>query len=190
MRVVLLGDSTFDNGAYAKPSVIEWCRKMDAANQYHLLATDGATMGSVYHQLRRLPPLEASDKVFLSISGNDLLTYKQHLYRMNTADKLMSYISLRSRLFELEYETMLEDVLLVCAPTLCTVYEGDTENYLKLVLTYFNSKIRRVARKADIRVIELQRICNKKEDFIYTIEPSVSGGMKIARAITKRVRES
>jgi hypothetical protein len=54
-----------------------------------------------------------------------------------------------------------------------------------VMLTTFNDVILRVAFEEKLRVIELRLVCTEPADYANTIEPSVRGGQKIARAIVR-----
>jgi hypothetical protein len=80
----------------------------------------------------------------------------------------------------------------------CTIYNANLDNdtgaaalgfsteeaaAALVVLTTFNDAILRVAFEARLRVIDLRLVCTAPADYANTIEPSVWGGEKIARAI-------
>lgn len=72
---------------------------------------------------------------------------------------------------------------------MCTVYDaipglGPAE---KAALAGFNELILRMAFQAGLPVIDLRLICDQASDFspISPIEPSMTGGLKIARVIAE-----
>jgi lysophospholipase L1-like esterase len=193
--VALLGDSIFDNAAYVpdEPFVLQQVKEQLPENyQVSLLAVDGATIQDIFQQLDRLPP-DASHLI-ISIGGNDTLRYAQNLLysSQNSAIQMLDLVSSMRAEFERKYQQMLAEVLLKDKPVvLCTIYDRCPflDPAMKLlaytVLPMFNDCITRQAVQAKLPLIDLRVLCNEKTDYsiISPIEPSVSGGEKIARAI-------
>lgn len=194
-HVVLLGDSIFDNAFYVPggPSVLEHLqRTLPAGWQATLLAVDGAHADSVHRQLARLPP--DTTHLVVSAGGNNALA-ASGLFRDGTArtfaDVLSQLATLRDE-FATEYKTMLRAVLPLGRPTaVCTIYDaipilGPAE---RAGLCLFNDVILREAFAAGLPVIDLRLICSEASDYapVSPIEPSVTGGGKIARAIAEVV---
>ena len=72
--------------------------------------------------------------------------------------------------------------------TLCTIYEGnipepDLHRAAATALAVFNEAILRCAFSAGLPVIDLRMLCNTPADYANPIEPSATGGDKIARVI-------
>jgi len=69
----------------------------------------------------------------------------------------------------------------------CTIYNGnlprDQAPAARMGLMMFNDAILRVAFEARLDVIDLRSVCSEPSDYANPIEPSDSGGAKIARAI-------
>ena len=190
-HVVLLGDSVFDNAAYVPggPAVVEHLRRMLPPGwEATLLAIDGATIASVDAQLQRIP--EASTHLVLSVGGNDALGYAGFLLT-EPADSFAAALAGIARIrdvFSREYSRMLENVRAVGLPlAVCTIYDsipglGEAES---AGLSIFNDVITRHAIVAGATLLDLRLICNESTDYaaVSPIEPSASGGGKIARAI-------
>ena len=72
--------------------------------------------------------------------------------------------------------------------TICTIYDGALEHdYARLArvaLMTFNDVILRVAFELGVNVIDLRQVCVESADYANPIEPSGTGGRKIARAIS------
>lgn len=196
-HLVLLGDSTLDNVAYTDggPSVI-------AHVQHHLPdgwraslnAVDGATTEGIPSQLQALPP-DASH-LLLSIGGNDALLGADVLDTpvTSTAEALLMLHQL-ARDFEPAYRQTVQACLARELPlVLCTIYHGnfpdtDYQDRAAVALTVFNDIIVRVAIEHRLKVIELRLICSSPDDFANPVDPSATGGGKIARAIVLAVTE-
>lgn len=190
-HICLLGDSIFDNKNYVggKPDVIAQVRDALPANwKSSLLAVDGATTRDIGSQLRRLPA-DASHLV-LSIGGNDALRQANILGApaRTVGDALMK-LSEVMREFEVSYRATIEACLAPGLPlVICTIYNGnfsdrDYQRQVIVALAVFNDVIIRTAAEHRLTVLELRHICNEPEDYANPIEPSSTGGAKIARAI-------
>jgi hypothetical protein len=194
-HVVLLGDSIFDNAAYVPggPSVIEHLKRaLPAGWQASLLAVDGAHADGVHRQLERLPP-DATHLV-VSAGGNNALGASGlilHGTARSFADVLSQLATLRDE-FASEYKAMLRAVLRQEKPTaVCTIYDAIPilESTERAGLALFNDVILREAFAASLPVIDLRLICHEATDYapVSPIEPSVTGGGKIARAVAEVV---
>jgi hypothetical protein len=198
MHIVLLGDSIFDNKAYTGggPDVITQLRAiLPRGSRATLLALDGSTTLSVFRQLERVPH-DASHLV-LSVGGNDVL-WKADIIQAparSVADALRELAKL-AREFERNYREAVKASLDLGRPlTLCTIYDGcfPDPGYQLLAsaaLVHFNEAILRVGAELGTDVIDLRFICSKPEDYANPIEPSSTGGAKIARAVRNAVSES
>jgi hypothetical protein len=73
----------------------------------------------------------------------------------------------------------------------CTIYNGalaqDEAAIARVALATFNDVILQTAFERRLDVIELRAICNEPADYANPIEPSGSGGLKIAQAIARAV---
>jgi hypothetical protein len=159
-----------------------------------LLAVDGSVASSVARQLARLPA-DATHLV-VSAGGNNALDHSSLILH----EAASSYVEVLCRLaeiraeFQREYRAMLQDVLAHDKPaTVCTVYDAipglDRAEHTGLCL--FNEVILREAFQVRVPVIDLRLICTEASDYARSspIEPSVAGGGKIARALSRAVTE-
>ena len=94
--------------------------------------------------------------------------------------------------FQREYQAMLHTVLARDLPTIvCTVYDSipGLAPAQHTGLCLFNEVILREAFCAGVPVVDLRLICNESSDYARSspIEPSVAGGGKIARAISRAI---
>jgi hypothetical protein len=194
-HVVLLGDSIFDNARYVPggPSVIEHLRRsLPSGWRATLLAVDGSVASGVARQLERLP----SDATHLVVSagGNNALDHSS-LILQETAGSFAEVLSRLAEVqneFQEEYRAMLRMVLSQQKPVVvCTVYDAipDLAPAEKAGLCLFNDVILREAFRAGVPVLDLRLVCTAASDYAPSspIEPSVSGGGKIARAVSRVV---
>lgn len=189
-RIVLLGDSIFDNAAYVpgRPAVIDQVRRgLPAGWAADLLAVDGAVVDDVLRQMTRLPA--DAGHLFVSAGGNDALGESTVLAEgaVTIGAALFQLAEIGDR-FRQAYRTMLAAVARPQLPTtLCTIYDaipglGSAE---RTALALFNDVILREAFRAGLPVIDLREVCARPEDFAASspIEPSHLGGAKIAGRI-------
>lgn len=191
-HVVLLGDSIFDNAAYVpdRPPVVEQVRRgLPAGWSATLAAVDGHMVGDVASQVRRIPA-DASHLV-VSVGGNDALQASGLLREPAvTVGEALGILAAALGGFRTAYVEMLHGVLALGRPTaVCTIYDavpnlGDAE---KAALAGFNDTITRAAVAAGIPLIDLRVLCGHPGDYspLSPIEPSVTGGAKIADAICR-----
>jgi hypothetical protein len=195
MHIVLLGDSIFDNAAYTRggPAVISQVRELLPAGwQASLLAVDGAMTEDVPAQLQRIPA-DASHLV-LSAGGNDALM-KLDILDMpaNSTSQALKALADASRDFEENYRRAVMACQLLHLPlTLCTIYNGCFPNggfqrLASTALMVFNDAILRIGIESGLAVIDLRFVCSSPADYANPIEPSSTGGAKIARAIVNLV---
>jgi hypothetical protein len=193
-HIVLLGDSTIDNGAYTdgEPDVVGHLRALLPADWTHtLLAVDGSTIADVPRQLAGLPA--DTTHMVLSVGGNDALLNSDVLTaRVSSTLEALRRIAERAVPFERSYRSLVDRVLALRRETiLCTVYngrlEGDWGVSARVALTTFNDAILRVAFEHGTKLIDLRLVCSEPADFANPIEPSGQGGRKIAATIAAAV---
>ncbi len=193
-HVVLLGDSIFDNASYVpdRPAVIEQLRQaLPRGWDATLLAVDGSTTEDVASQLKRLHA--AATHLIVSAGGNDALGERGSLAApaCTVGEALVFLDQIRGRFQEM-YRSMLKALLAAAKPSsVCTIYDsipglGPAE---RVAVAQFNEVILREAFSAGLPVIDLRLICNRDSDYSHVspIEPSATGGAKIARVIAEMV---
>jgi len=193
-HIVLLGDSIFDNKAYTggEPDVVTHLTQMIPSPwRATLHAVDGATTNELKSQCPRVP--SDASHVVVSIGGNDAIMNSDLLATAvsSTAESL-SLFSERVSLFESRYRAAMGRVQALGVPiTTCTVYNGcfppDLAEPTRVALMLFNDVILRVAFEGQFTVLDLRSVCRDPSDYANPIEPSGSGGHKIAGAIARAV---
>lgn len=191
-HIVLLGDSIFDNRRYTsgEPDVVSHLRSI-LRNGWRatLLAVDGATTASMESQVADVP--RDATHVVVSVGGNDALMNSDILQKpaRSTTEALELFGSRVSR-FEADYRNAVRAVAgLRRKTTLCTIYNGNLEperaSIARVGLMIFNDAILRVAFERAWDVIDLRLVCSEPADYANPIEPSGTGGRKIADAIAR-----
>ena len=194
VHIILLGDSIFDNAVYVpnEPSVSEQVQKyLPRGDRVTLLAVDGASIQDSFTQLAHIP--KEATHLFVSLGGNDTLRYaSQLLGKTQPAAQMLSAIAAQKTDFDRNYQRMLKALLSLGKPTiLCTIYDSCPlpDPAMRLLaftaLSVFNDCITRQAFEAGLPLIDLRVMCNQTSDYstLSPIEPSATGGDKIARTI-------
>jgi hypothetical protein len=189
-HVVLLGDSIFDNRRYTggAPDVISHLGgSLPAGWRASLLAVDGSVADDLRTQIEQVPA-DATDLV-LSVGGNDALANMDILgLPVSSTAEALEIFGERASSFRSSYAAALDLLLALDRPTtVCTIYEGNLEPRIaeraRVALTFFNDVILRTAFERSVDLIDLRLVCTEASDFANPIEPSGSGGAKIAKAI-------
>ena len=191
-HLALLGDSIFDNASYTRgePDVVTHLRGMLPADwRASLLAVDGSVSADLAEQLHRLP--DDVTHLVISVGGNDALMYSDLLNRpaLSTLDALRLFRE-RVERFEADYRMAIGARMALSRPTAtCTVYNGNLPASqaptARIALSMFNDVILRVGFERHLPMIDLRLVCNEPLDYANPIEPSGSGGRKIAAAIIR-----
>ena len=189
MHIALLGDSILDNKAYTngEPDVATHLSRLLPSDGVNLCAIDGSTTVHLQPQLARVPS-EASH-IVLSIGGNDALMNLDMLsLPVGSTTEALFLFRDRIRAFETSYRAALKATLALGRETaICTIYNGDLDppqaDPARIALMMFNDVILRCGFECGLSIIDLRLICIEKSDYANPIEPSGSGGLKIAKAI-------
>jgi len=190
-HIVLLGDSIFDNASYVpkgRDVVTHLRQKLDADSQATLLAVDGATVDDMAAQVRHIP--HSATHLMLSAGGNDAL---QNLGVLNeqaqtVTDALSKLAMIRER-FADSYRQLIHSLVELQKPlVVCTIYhppmfEELPQPVVATALSVFNDTILGIAFEESLSVIETRLLLNEESDFASIIEPSDSGGAKMAEAL-------
>ena len=194
MHVVLLGDSIFDNAAYTRgePDVVTHLRSLLPSDwRATLCAVDGATTRGIERQLSCVP--RDATHIVCSVGGNDALQNSDLLStRVTSTAAALELFANRLDEFEKSYRAVVKAILALQRHTaLCTIYNGALEpqqaRIARVALTTFNDVILRVAFEHALTAIELRAICCEPADYANPIEPSGTGGRKIAAAIARAI---
>ena len=189
-HVVLLGDSIFDNAAYVRggPDVHAHLGAiLPAGWRATLAAVDGAVIADVPRQLAHVPA-DATHLV-VSAGGNDALGHADLLDRpARSSGEVLDRLADAARGFAERYARMLAALAARGLPTAaCTIYNGNlgppNADRAAVALGVFNDVIARLTRRSGLPLIELRDVCADAADYANPIEPSVTGGAKIAYAI-------
>lgn len=195
-RIVLLGDSIFDNksyvGAHGRDVVTHLRESLPNDWQATLRAIDGSVIENVSGQLSGIP--SDTTHLVISVGGNDAIRNADVLQmKAGNSAEVLSAIADRLDTFESDYKKMLRGVLAKNLPTaVCTVYfpnfpEAIFQRLAVTALSVFNDAIIRQAIVNNLPIIDLRLVCSEADDYANAIEPSDKGGRKIAAKILELV---
>jgi hypothetical protein len=196
-HIVLLGDSVFDNKAYVgeAPDVIGHLRELLPKDwKATLCAVDGSMTADISTQVGKVP--KDATCLLVSVGGNDALMNIGLLYDTTLDGRsMLAEMASLGEGFRADYMKAIEHVCSLEKPTcLCTVYNAnmaaDLAAPVQVAVAVLNDKIYSVANEKRLPVIDLRRICDQPEDYANQIEPSDTGGKKIATAVLEHVRRN
>jgi len=181
---VLLGDSIIKNNSYVKNGkAVDDILNEKMNGNIHCYAKDDSTIVDIYSQLDYISTdlNKGSTTIFLSVGGNDILN--------NYADKEVSVkdIKVLNPLFTAykklikSIQTKMNDSKLVL---LDIYYPANIKvSQYKPILEEWNKLITDFASTNNLQVINISNILTESTDFTLNIEPSETGGEKIANNI-------
>jgi len=193
-HIALLGDSIFDNHSYTggDPDVVSHLRDLlPAPWRATLCALDGSVCVDLPQQIAAVSA-DASHLV-VSIGGNDALMNIDMLgLPVRSTAEALTLFGERIREFEADYRYVIDAAIeLRRHTTVCTIYNGNLDAaqapLARIALMMFNDVILRFAIERRIDVIDLRLVCSDPADYANPIEPSGSGGRKIAAAIARSI---
>ena len=175
--IILLGDSVFNNNSYVEKgkAVNELLQKTADENTTIIcLARNDSTINNIYQQLENVN-IDLNDKlitVFLSVGGNDIMK----LQEQNLYDTFEKYNTLIGAI-----TTKLPNVKLVL---LNIYYPANTSKYDSLIDKWnTNIHLEYESNNKNIYILDLASLLKEPSDFVFDIEPSITGGEKIAHKI-------
>ncbi len=153
------------------------------------LAVDGSTTGDVLDQLDSLP----SDVTHIAVSagGNDILHHVALLEQSaSSVAEVVGKLSEAQAELRAGHFAMAAALSRTSLPVaICTIYDANYEQpkgaLVATAMSIFNDVITRSVHLQGLDLLDLRLVCQAPEDFANPIEPSASGGAKIARLIAK-----
>jgi hypothetical protein len=178
---ILLGDSILKNNSYVKNGKgIDNILNEKTNNNTHCYAKDESTIVDIYSQLDSIPSEmnEKSNTIFLSVGGNDILN--------NYADKEVSVKDTKvlGPMFN-AYKTLIKSIQTKMNDSKLILLDIYYPRNIKLaqykpILQEWNKMISDFASTNNLQVINISNILIESTDFTLNIEPSETGGKKIA----------
>lgn len=195
---VLLGDSVFDNGPYVSAGMEVQAQLQSLLGGQHrvsLLARDGSVLEDMAAQLVRLQHLPVPDWLIVSCGGNDVLGLVGAMQsKVGSVLEATELLAGWQAGFRRAYRDMLDLVLAPGIPVaVATIYDAvpGLAAGLRTALAPFNDVIVREAAQRRLPLLDLRLVCTAGSDYAASspIEPSASGGRKIAGAIAQLLRD-
>ena len=202
-RIILLGDSIIDNGAYVLPAEPDVTKQLQALMPEHAVikrALDGAVCADVLSS--QVSNLKSTDRIILSAGGNDALQHID-LFEATTStsakDVLVRLAKTREE-FRRNYAPLLDRLAIARAPVMVlTVYNpcfdghGMDVSYQQAAesaISMLNDVIQQEAHRRSFDLLELRTLFTDRADYANPIEPSAIGGAKLARAMRAWIMDS
>eukprot|EP00929_Paragymnodinium_shiwhaense_P008736 TRINITY_DN112700_c0_g1_i1.p1 TRINITY_DN112700_c0_g1~~TRINITY_DN112700_c0_g1_i1.p1 ORF type:complete len:320 (+),score=73.76 TRINITY_DN112700_c0_g1_i1:187-1146(+) len=202
VHIVLVGDSTLDNGRYldvqcGELSVDRQLAKRCRERGWEMtcLAQDGSMIEDVFLQQVPLIPDRATH-IVLSASGNDLLSLLNSMVVANFTPSAM-YKAIVDGLLEVseKYRELMSALKSVgCHLACCTVYQPNFNHFLfrgvaAFGLSLHNNRLKQIAVDLDACVVDLANMFETPDDFANALELSTRGGSKLVENITAFITE-
>uniref|UniRef100_A0A7S3UYP9 SGNH hydrolase-type esterase domain-containing protein n=1 Tax=Heterosigma akashiwo TaxID=2829 RepID=A0A7S3UYP9_HETAK len=189
-KLVLLGDSIFDNQIYVTgvgPSVTEWLvNKMEGTGcEVENHAIDGDIIDGVFNQIASIP--EDATHLALSVGGNDGLHYLGELMnrRCLLCNLIPAIINFGS-FIRSKYSRLLDALQEDGRPLmLCTIYHPHFDHPLMSIIARIGINIAAgvilsEGKRRGLPVIDLRKVFTQVRDYANPIEPGVPGGDKLS----------
>jgi lysophospholipase L1-like esterase len=177
-NIVLIGDSMLNNFNYVQQSIPE-ILKLKTPNVFNF-AADGSTIADCYTQLDKIPiKLNTQNTyVFISAGGNDILNARGQLDNGAINTLFTKYITLIKSI-KAKLPNVKINILNLYLPT-NPQYQSYTTS-----IQLWNELIKTNSSKVGemYSIIDTNKLLTTATDFVYDIEPSETGGEKIATAI-------
>jgi hypothetical protein len=179
-NIILIGDSVLNNSAYVPQgkSVVDYLK--EKTNRVFNFAKDGATIQDCYGQLDNIPMdfNNTNTYVFISVGGNDILNNRGQLNNAAIDGLFSKYV---------DFIDALKAKLGSVNINICNLYMPSDPRYqtYKSSIDQWNQLIKQNSNRvgAMYNIIDLYSLLNNPNDFIYSIEPSEQGSVKIAAII-------
>lgn len=179
-NIILIGDSVLNNSAYvpAGKSVLDYLKQK--TNNVFNFAKDGATIQDAIDQIGTIPPNfnNSNSYLFISVGGNDILNLRNVLTNSEIDILFSKYLQLIDTI-----KSKFGGVNI----NVCNLYLPTDPRYLsyKSSIIYWNELINKNSNRmgAMYNIVDLYNLLNTPNDFIYGIEPSKDGSVKIANII-------
>lgn len=184
--IILMGDSILKNNAYVNNGMSIEILVEERNNQVLSLAEDHATIADIFAQINKLPTElnNPNTFIFLSGGGNNILSHYVDQNQDITDTSILKPMFAAYKNLIKSIQTRLPRAKLI----LLDIYYPDNLRYKQFhsIIKEWNSMIYDFAEKTKNNIYAVIRISNhltQNEDFSFGIEPSSSGGNKIADLI-------
>src|SRR5262245_36558849 len=201
-RIILLGDSIIDNGAYVRPGEADVAKQLQALLPEQAVvkrAVDGAICADILWS--QMANLESTDRIIVSAGGNDALQHIDLLEAATatTAKEVLLRLAAIREDFRRTYVSLLDRLAAIRAPVMVlTVYnpcfdghgmDATYQRAAEAAVSLFDDVIQLEAHRRSFKLLELRTLFTDPADYANPIEPSARGGAKLAQAISAWVKQ-
>jgi len=187
--IILLGDSILKNNAYASDGKGIDDLLLERNEETYCYAVDNSNIVDIYRQINEIPIdlNKPSTTIFLSAGGNDILN---HYHEDHQGSGDINDTSVLSTIFA-AYKKMIKAIrakMNQVKIVLLDIYYPDNNKYIQyhpiikewnnLIYEYANNPLNSIND-----VLKVSGMLTQNDDFTLSIEPSSSGGSKIANSI-------
>ena len=194
-KLIFLGDSMFRNDSYVpgKNSVYANLVQEFGENNIKIFAKDGATIQMMPFQTEmmmndgitpengyvKLLDREKNNtpNIFISFGGNDIIYYFVKKKGNKSVESLFKDYKRNVSSIQNKYPQ--------AKIYLATVYypQDPPYNNFKNVISEWNNNVTLYAKQNNMKILPVDKYLTKPSDFVYKIEPSVTGGKKIVKCV-------
>ena len=201
-RIILLGDSIIDNGAYVRPGEADVAKQLQALLPEQAVvkrAVDGAICADILWS--QMANLDSTDRIILSAGGNDALQHIDLLEAATatTAKEVLLRLAAIREDFRRTYVSLLDRLAAIRAPVMVlTVYnpcfdghgmDATYQQAAEAAVSLFDDVIQLEAHRRSFKLLELRTLFTDPADYANPIEPSARGGAKLAQAMSAWVKQ-
>lgn len=180
-NVILIGDSMLQNKYYVKngKSITDILEKSVPHYNIFNYAVDGITISGTYQQIKEIP-IEfnnSNTSIFLSAGGNDIIDRAQS---GSTSENINQIFDDYCKMVQ-SLKTKMNDSKII----LLTLYYPDSKDYHLYygMIKDWNIKLDKFAKVQGFKILKTNNLLSRPTDFTSNIEPSETGGEKIAKSI-------
>lgn len=180
-NVILIGDSMLQNKYYVKngKSITDILEKSVPHYNIFNYAVDGITISGTYQQIKEIP-IEfnnSNTSIFLSAGGNDIIDRAQS---GSTSENINQIFDDYCKMVQ-SLKTKMNDSKII----LLTLYYPDSKDYHLYygMIKDWNKKLDVFAKDQGFKTLKTNNLLSRPTDFTSNIEPSETGGEKIAKSI-------
>jgi hypothetical protein len=184
-NIVFLGDSILKNNSYVTQgkSTDDLFTQQTSRPLYNY-AEDDSTIHHVYQQLNSIPEYvnQPSTTIFLSVGGNDIINdYIKQERNPKDRSLIKSHFKVYQSLIKSIKEKMNHSKIVLL--DLYYPTHPSFQNYLPLIQEW-NSLL---YHESGETVVPISKWVKDPQDFVNTIEPSETGGIKIVNALLTKL---
>lgn len=190
--IILIGDSILKNDLYVNNnSSIEHLINQNDVTCVNF-AQDGAVITDCFYQLEKIPS-KLNNKhttIYLSVGGNDIIDrYIERKTPTKNTDALNKMFQNYKKLVKsIQIKMDLSKLILIDIyyppETFYKKYHGIINKWNNILYKYASEQKNNI-----YEVLKVSEIMNQKRDFVYSIEPSETGGEKIVNLIIDNMND-